>query len=491
MNQNARRILPYLALALLAYMPIFGHLDGLPIRIWDESRLAINAYEAQRDGHWLVAHFEGRPDMWNTKPPLMVWAQALLMKALGVNELAVRLPSALAGFLTALLLLAFLRRGLGSPRLGLLAAFVLVSSAGYVGLHSTRTGDYDALLSLLTTLGGLLIFAYFETKDRRLLYLFFLSVALAVLTKSVAGLLFLPGVALYAALRAEVLPLLRNRHVYQGIGLFLALVGSFYLAREAFNPGYLEAVWNNELGGRYLEVIEGHDEGFWFYYENLVSGRFRAWHLLLPLGAAAGLLSKDGRASRLALFSVVLVGTFWLAISLAKTKLEWYDVPLYPFMAILVAFFLDLVFRFFDQADWARLNLRWNFLPYAFLFLVGLRPYQEVLAMNYLPKEKSEGDAAFYEISYFLRDAARGHQAIDGHVLSFEDYQAHNLFYVNLLNEKGAEVAFKHWHGLEPGDRAVAYQHGVKEYIRAHYHHELLRTHGAVEIYLIHAKLPE
>mgnify|MGYP000350515794 CR=1 FL=1 len=32
----------YIVLAALIYMPIFGHLDTLPIRIWDEARLAIN-----------------------------------------------------------------------------------------------------------------------------------------------------------------------------------------------------------------------------------------------------------------------------------------------------------------------------------------------------------------------------------------------------------------------------------------------------------------
>jgi len=43
-------------------MPIFGHLDTLPIRISDESRLAINAYEMLKNKNYLVTHFEGKPD---------------------------------------------------------------------------------------------------------------------------------------------------------------------------------------------------------------------------------------------------------------------------------------------------------------------------------------------------------------------------------------------------------------------------------------------
>ena len=42
-------------------MPIFGDLDTLPIRISDESRLAINAYEMLQNKNYLVTHFEGKP----------------------------------------------------------------------------------------------------------------------------------------------------------------------------------------------------------------------------------------------------------------------------------------------------------------------------------------------------------------------------------------------------------------------------------------------
>ena len=82
-------ILKILLVAILIYSPIFGHLSRLPIRIWDESRLAINAYEMYRDGGCLVTTFEGKPDHWNTKPPLLIWLQVLAMKAHGVGELAV------------------------------------------------------------------------------------------------------------------------------------------------------------------------------------------------------------------------------------------------------------------------------------------------------------------------------------------------------------------------------------------------------------------
>ena len=61
-------------------MPIFGYLDSYPIRIWDEARLAINAYEMLKNGDFIVTHYDNNPDMWNTKPPLMIWCQVFFMK---------------------------------------------------------------------------------------------------------------------------------------------------------------------------------------------------------------------------------------------------------------------------------------------------------------------------------------------------------------------------------------------------------------------------
>jgi 4-amino-4-deoxy-L-arabinose transferase-like glycosyltransferase len=104
-NINKEIIVKIILFLLLTYPPIFLHLGSLPIRIWDESRLAINAYEMNKDGDFLVTHFSGMPDMWNTKPPLMIWLQVFFIKLFGVGELALRLPSAIAAFLTCVFIL--------------------------------------------------------------------------------------------------------------------------------------------------------------------------------------------------------------------------------------------------------------------------------------------------------------------------------------------------------------------------------------------------
>jgi hypothetical protein len=86
----------YSLLLLLIYFSLFLHIGGLPLMGWDESRLAIDAYEMYHNGNYLIPAFDKMPDMWNTKPPLMIWFQVLFMKLFGVNELGIRLPSVLA-----------------------------------------------------------------------------------------------------------------------------------------------------------------------------------------------------------------------------------------------------------------------------------------------------------------------------------------------------------------------------------------------------------
>ena len=117
---TVKKLLPFLVLGLIVYFPIFGHLDALPIRIWDEARLANNALEMSNDGDYIVTHFDGSPDMWNTKPPLMIWCQVGFIKLLGEDVLPIRLPAAISAFFVVVFYCGFLGDTLNNFGWGLL-----------------------------------------------------------------------------------------------------------------------------------------------------------------------------------------------------------------------------------------------------------------------------------------------------------------------------------------------------------------------------------
>ena len=475
----------YILLALLMYMPLFGKLDTLPIRDYDEARITINAYEMYKDGDWIVTHYMGDPEMWNTKPPFLMWTQVMFTKMIGFNEIAMRLPSAFAGFFTCLALLIFCIRYLRNEWLGIITVISLITTNGYVHYHVTRTGDFDALLTLFTTVSCLSFFAYCENLNLRFLYLFFFALALGCLTKGIAALLFAPALFAHALMQKRVFSLLKNQHFYAGIAMFLVLVLGYYLLRESRNPGYLEQVQINELGGRYLESQGNQTHTFWFYYEKLTEFQVADRFLLIPVGIIFGLLSRDPRLKKFTLFATILSVTFFLIVSGGKTRMEQYIAPLFPFFAWFVAVVIDQVFQWLRQLSWNQDRIRKNILPYLFLFFVIYSPYRMIWAKTYTPAESYYWDVAYYELPNFFKKALRGKYDLNGTKVIFGGYNAHILFYIYALNEKGVDIHYTNPSEIREGENIITYQEELKQYIRDNFNSTENKISGAVSVFSV------
>ena len=321
-----------LALALLAFKSA-----SLPLQLWDESRNANNALEMARHGHWLTPTYNGVVDFWNTKPPLLIWCMAALMKLGAAPLWAVRIPSLLAALATLGVMWSVLGYGLGDMAAANIAGALLLSSRLYVGVHAARTGDYDALESLFI-LGYVIAFwAAFSGPRARPNWLFATALCIfgAVMTKGVAGGLATPGLIVFAASRPRRLAaLLADVRTWAAVALTAILCAGYYLSRQAYNPGYVQAVLANEIGGRFSTVSEAHTGGL-LYYVRVLGRKFEPGLLCLPLGLLA--LLDLGRRRELA-WVTGLCGLALLAIlSVAKTKLEWYATPIVPLFSIAAA----------------------------------------------------------------------------------------------------------------------------------------------------------
>ena len=84
----------FIGTTVVATSLLFYRLGALPTEVWDESRLAENALEMAKTGLSLISTYNGIPDHWNTKPPLLIWLTSISIRVLGPNEWGVRLPSA-------------------------------------------------------------------------------------------------------------------------------------------------------------------------------------------------------------------------------------------------------------------------------------------------------------------------------------------------------------------------------------------------------------
>ncbi|CAN5220042.1 hypothetical protein BH09BAC1_BH09BAC1_13820 [soil metagenome] len=454
MAPNTKRAISYLLIGLVIALPLFLFLGQLPIRVYDESRLAFNALEMAESSNWLVTTCNHEPDLWNTKPPLMIWLQALGIKLLGLTEWALRLPSALAALATCFLLFFFSRRALGAPAIGIVAALILVGTKGYVTEHGTRTGDYDALLILFTTLACFSWFAWTEQGNKRNLWLFFIAITLGALTKGIAAMLLMPGLAIYTLYRKKLLLVLRTPAFYLGTLLFVVVVGGYYGLREYASAGYLQAIADNELGGRFLETLEEHKHGFWYYFEGMYLLKFSFGLPMVILSLALVRFVQDAMHRRLIVYLSLVSLVFLLVISSAQTKLNWYDMPVYPLLALQIAIFVyDVVYlQLATRIASKKPKLRW--VPLLGIGLYLLVPYGMLLG-GIIIKNNQDPQKAMNAAAYYIRGEIERKGVTANTVWVNTEYAPHTEFYLEVARQQGMVITKKELDQVAPGDRVI------------------------------------
>ncbi|MBC8082914.1 MAG: glycosyltransferase family 39 protein [Hymenobacter sp.] len=323
-------------LGIMATLGLLVDLGGLTLRHWDEARLGVSAMEMAQSNNWLITTFGFKPDLWSTKPPLMIWLQAGLIQLLGPTEWAVRLPAALAALATVGLLYWFMAKFLRRPLGGLLAGVVLIGSQGFLGQHHGHAGDYDALLTLMQLVIGLSVLLLLETKRRRWWIGVGVGLIVATLTKGVAVLLPLPGMALYCLAHRQGRALLRTTGFWVVLLSWVAAGVGWYALREHLGPGYWAAINENELGGRFGAVLDKHEGPWYFYLARMAAARFLPWVYVVPVVVLFAVRHPDARARRIAGFAASWAAGMLVVLAVAKTKIEWYSVPAYPWLALLV-----------------------------------------------------------------------------------------------------------------------------------------------------------
>lgn len=481
-----RDILFFFVFFIIAYFPLFHHLDHLVIRLWDEGQNSVNAFEMLQRGSWFVKYFNGEPDMWETKPPFFIWYVIVFMKLLGPTELSLRLPSALYTLAGCFLMIRFTDKSINNRYIGFVASIIVITSLGVVGRHNARTGDTDATLVfylLLSTL-SFYLFLHKEKLKRQYFWLFSTSLFLAIFTKSITGCLMLPSLFIYALIERKLKYIFSFRDLYLALILFSALLFAYYFHHESLTPGYLASLYDGELGGRYTD----HSSGFsWFYFENFWKNRFSFWFWLLPVSFFSISAFGSRNDKRLGLF-LFLVITITISILSFGAKNLWYDAPLYPFMSLACGIGLILLHRKltsiikFKPAKYIAITL---FLAYA-----G-HAYSKVISTTFAPKEEF-WDIERFAVNYYLRNALESNITLNQLKIIYEEYPSSVLFYIYASNEqKGNELSLYDWSGLKEGDKILLSQKETKNKIFNKYKLKLIDSYGAAERYAVIGEVVE
>ena len=461
----------YLLLTILLYFPLFLFLDYFTIRVWDEARIAINAVSMYENKNYLVTYFFNEPEMWNLKPPLLIWLQNICFYFTGINELGIRLPCAIAAFLTCFILFIFLRFPRGNYLPGFLSAMILVSIRGYVAEHGTRSGDYDALLTLFTTSYCFTFFLYCSTGKTKYIFLSCVLITMACMTKSVAGLTLIPGLFLFAIISGKLKDIFKTKALYFGVLFFVSIITAYYLLRNHYNPGYLNAVLNDDLFMLSSSTTD-HNETWNFYFRELIYGhRFNFWIWFLPLGIFSLYFQKDPVIRRINLYAIIISVTFLLVISIPKYKCSWYVLPAYPWLAMITGIgiytFLELLIYRIRIVQWKQ-----------HVFLLGIilllfYPYRAVLlSVTHRQDDLSPGSS--YHLSYYLRDNLNNAGMLNDYVFLFGGYDCHTYFYLHMLNRTGSNVSIANGYlQIADNTKIFVYDDKVKEFIKLNYEYSL------------------
>lgn len=184
--QEHKASLILLVLGIFAFIPFLG---GAHLFDWDEINFAESAREMIVSGNYLTVQINFLP-FWE-KPPLFIWMQVLSMNIFGINEFAARLPNALCGIVTLLVLFHTGRR-FRDEKFGWI--WVGTYAGSLLPFFYFKFGIIDPWFNLFIFLGIAHFVCYLATGQFRTrnLVLSALFLGLAVLTKGpVALLIFL------------------------------------------------------------------------------------------------------------------------------------------------------------------------------------------------------------------------------------------------------------------------------------------------------------
>ncbi len=337
MSQNSSFRWQHLALlVLLAFLIFFAGLGRLPLLEPDEGRNAEVAREMLASGDWITPHFDSL--VYLDKPAVFFSLVAASFRSFGVCEWAARLPSALLGMATLVLVWALGRRAFGDVT-GLRAGIILATSP--LAIVEARLVGLDMALTFLVAV-AMMSFWLAETDAAHPAWqhaLLFGAMGLATITKGPVGFLLpLLSILAYLALRGRVRELGRLRWGLGG-AVFLGVALPWFVAASLRNPGFLHyAFWQESLAR--FATGQSRRTGSLLYYIPVYFAGFFPWSLFLLFAgwhAAKRWRALGEEAQKPVAFCLAWAGVVFLFFTVSRSKLPAYFLPALVPLSLLMA----------------------------------------------------------------------------------------------------------------------------------------------------------
>lgn len=340
-----------LGILVLACFNIFANLNSYPITDWDEARHGVNAYEMLHNKNYIVNTYNYKTDYYNLKPPLSYWLIMLGYKLVGFSPLGLRLYSAVSALLTIMLVALFVKKKHGKFAC-IISTAVLATTSQYLLSHCARTGDADSVYILLFTI-AMIAMTKIE-KNINWIYLSGFSFSLAFLAKSWHAFTIVAIGGLYLLFSKYIFKLKLKQWLLFTTSSILP-IGLWAIFRYAKDgTKFFTEMIKYDLLARSATPLEGH-AGTALYYFDVIENYYSYW-LIILFGVFIAFLTISNKNNEKKISGYTLTMLLWIlvpfiAFSIAKTKLAWYILPIYPALAICIGAFSKKIITAFKKSN--------------------------------------------------------------------------------------------------------------------------------------------
>ena len=279
-SSHRKNLLFLLALVSILYLVALGSHGLLDP---DEGRYSEIPREMLESGDFIT-----RLNFWPTLkagPPLP--ALALSFKVLGQNEFAARFfPAVLA--MAGVMVTYWLADRMNGPRAAFLSAWVLATSLVYFAVGQINITDMPLSFSMTLSMAG---FWMGYRRDRRYFTLFYLGMALALLTKGLVGVVLPAGVAFWWIVLTRKWEVIKEALYLPGLALFFLVAAPWYVLVCLKNPDFFHFFFVQEHFLRYTTRMHGRFEPWWWFIPIIIVGSI-PWAGFLPGAISASLPSS-------------------------------------------------------------------------------------------------------------------------------------------------------------------------------------------------------
>lgn len=272
---------------------------------------------------------------WFEKPPLYFWASMLSEKVFHGKEFAYRFPAAATGVVSIILVMFLVYYLTANYFATFVAGLVLLTSPPYIQAARQLRLDVPVSAAIIFS-----IYSFIRgKKDPRWYVGLGVGIGIGVLTKSVIGLFPLIFILIWTVLNRDV-SWIKNKFMWFGVLAFFVVVLPWHIY-ESLRYGM--EFWNSYL---FYHVVDRFQENILsaskqtpnsLYFDFLLffaQPWITIYVLFLPVILYLKRIGKNiNDILCFALFVLALVSLFLIA----KTKIDYYLTPIYPFIAVFIA----------------------------------------------------------------------------------------------------------------------------------------------------------